>query len=92
MLKVAILCVSMQMSNFSFTPSLPIGQRRVLVSKATVVQIEDSTAHYVSPFANASNLNIRGGNFNISGGNITIITEKKEKKKKLNHNSRRFSE
>ena len=85
MLKVAILCVSMQMSNFSFTPSLPIGQRRVLVSKAAVVQIEDSTAHYVSPFANASNSK-------ISGGNITIITEKKEKKKKLNHNLRRFSE
>ena len=48
MLKVAFLCVCIQLSNSPFNPSLPIGQRRVLVPDAAVVQLEDPIAPYVS--------------------------------------------
>lgn len=51
MLKVALLCVCIQLSNSFFTRFPPIGQRRILlvVQEAAVVQLEDPTAHYVSP-------------------------------------------
>jgi hypothetical protein len=46
----SLLCVCIQLPNSSFTPSHPIGQRRVLVLEAAVVpvQLEDPTAHYVT--------------------------------------------
>ena len=53
MLKVAFLCVCIQLSNSSFTPSASIGQRWILVPEAAVVQLENSTAHYVSPPMNS---------------------------------------
>ena len=46
-LEVVFLSVFIQMSNSSFIPSPPFGQRRVLVPEAAVVQA--SPAHYVSP-------------------------------------------
>ena len=49
MLKVTILCVCIQTSNSSFTPSPLIGQRWVLVLETAVVRLEDPTAHYLSP-------------------------------------------
>ena len=49
MLKVAFLCVYIQLSNSLYYPLPPICQRRVLVPEAAVVQPEDLTAHYVSP-------------------------------------------
>ena len=47
MLKVAYLCVFIQISDSSFTPSPPIHQWRVLVPEIAVVQ--GTPAHYISP-------------------------------------------
>ena len=54
MLKVAFLCVCIQLSNYSSTtPFPPIGRRRVIVPEAVVVQLEDPAPHYVSPPLNS---------------------------------------
>ena len=47
MLKVAFLCVFIQISDSSFTPFPPIDQWRVLVPEIAVVQ--GAPAHYTSP-------------------------------------------
>ena len=59
MLKVAFLplCVCIQLSNSSFTP---IGQRRVLVTDAAVVQLEDP-ALYRLPIIEQTRITVQVG-------------------------------
>ena len=65
---MAFLSVCIQLSNSSFTPSPPIGERRNLVPEAADVQLEDPIAHFEPPpmYSDRREENVKEHTANIS--------------------------